>query len=150
MIINGGVRTTKSVRVAYRHLSPEEHEAKAITELLSMLTSLYGSYTMVYDHSIVVNYDPPGDFERKREVMIPVPHEIEGVETKIFPSLRAAFLVFKGAETSVEKYYSDLWDYIEEAGLEPSDEIYSIEIMYVPEDVDNVDYTMEIMIPLKG
>ncbi len=150
MIINGGVRTTKPMRVAHRPLSPEEDEAKAIMELLSELTSLSGSYSIVYDHSIVVNYNQPGDPERKREVMIPVPHEIKGVETKIFPSLRAAFLVFKGAETSVEKYYNDLWEYIEEAGLEPSDEIYSIEIMYVPEDVDNVDYTMEIMIPLKG
>ncbi|MFB0557504.1 MAG: GyrI-like domain-containing protein [Candidatus Bathyarchaeia archaeon] len=150
MILNGGVRTTEPVRVAYRQLSSDEDEAKAITDLLSRLTNLYGSYTMIYDHSMVVNFDPPGDPERKREVMIPVPHEIEGVETKVFPSLRAAFLVFKGVGTSMDRYYKDLWDYIEEAGLEHSDKIYSIEIMYVPEDVDNVDYTMEIMIPLKS
>lgn len=149
MILNGGVRTTEAVRVTYRQLSPDEDEAKAITELLSRLTSLYSSYTMIYDHSIVINYDSPEVPKRRREIMIPIPHDIEGIETKIFPSLRAAFLVFAGAGTSFEMYYKDLRDYIEETGLEPSDEIYSIEIMYVPEDVDNVDYTMEIMIPLK-
>jgi len=76
-----------------------------------------------------------------------VPQHVAGVETKVFPSVRAAFLVFTGTGITMEEYYKNLWDYIEEAGLEPSGDIYSVEIMYVPEDLDNADYTMEIMIP---
>jgi len=32
----------------------------------------------------------------------------------------------------------------------PRDDIHSIEIMYVPDDLDNADYTLEIMIPLES
>jgi hypothetical protein len=41
-------------------------------------------------------------------------------------------------------------EYMEQANLEPTGDIHSIEIMYVPEDLDYADYTMEIMVPVKG
>jgi len=150
LILHGGVRTTEPVRVAHRTLEPGENEAVAITDLLGELTGLPGFHYDMYDHSMVVNYDPPGTPEPRREVFIPVPQQFDGIETKVFPSVRAAFLVFTGTGITMEEYYRDLWDYIGEAGLEPSGEIYSVEIMYVPEDLDNEDYTMEIMIPVKG
>lgn len=150
MILHGGVRTTEPLRVAYRRLGPGENEAVAITELLGKLTKLPNFQYEMYDHSMVVNYDPPDSPEPKREILIPVPQQIAGIETKIFPSVRAAFIVFTGTGITMEEYYKNLWDYIEEAGLEHSGNIYSVEIMYVPDDLDNADYTMEIMIPLKG
>ena len=150
MILHGGVRTTEPIRVAYRNLAPGENEAVAITELLGRLTRLPGFLYDMYDHSMVVYYDPPDAPDPRREVLVPVPQSFEGVETKVFPSLRAAFLVFKGVGISMDDYYRDLWKYIEEAGLKPSGDIYSIEVMYVPEDLDNADYTMEIMIPVKA
>ena len=150
MILHGGVRTTEPIRVAYKPLEPGENEAVAITELLGELTRLPGFQYEMYDHSMVVTYDHHGSPDPRREILIPVPQNVSGVETKVFPSVRAAFLVFAGTGITMEEYYKNLWDYIKEAGLEPSGDIYSVEIMYVPEDLDNADYTMEIMIPLKG
>jgi effector-binding domain-containing protein len=59
-----------------------------------------------------------------------------------------AFLVFKGTDATVEERYEQLQDYIKAAGLEPEGDIRSIEVMYVPESVDEQDYTMEIMVPV--
>lgn len=150
MILHFGVRTTEPDLVAYRSLAPGENEGKAITEMLRALSVHEDYLNPRYDHSIVVYYDPPGAENRRREVLIPVPEGVEDVETKVLPSMRAVFLVFCGAESPMEVYYQRLQEYIDGEGLEASDEIYSIEIMYVPEDVDNVDYTIEVMRPLKG
>lgn len=148
MILHMGVRTTDPVRVACRPLAPEEDEASAITELLSTLSSQSGFRYRMYDHSIVVHYDPLGKSNGRRELLMPVAHDVGGVETKVFPSVTVAFLVFKGTDTSPEEYYEQLRAFMEQEGLEAAEDIYSIEIMYVPEDIDEQDYTLEIMIPL--
>jgi effector-binding domain-containing protein len=150
MILHMGVRTTDPVKVAYKPLEPDEDETSAIAELLGKLTVYQFFDPRIYDHSMVVYYDPPGSPGPRRELLIPVPGDVEGVETRIFPSMRSAFIVFKGTETTIEEYYELLQASIEEAGLVPRDDIYSIEIMYVPDDLDNADYTLEIMIPLEG
>jgi hypothetical protein len=82
--------------------------------------------------------------------MIPIYGPVTGLETKTFPSVRGAFLVFKDTDTSQEEYYEILRKYIEESGLKSSLEIHSIEIMYVPEDLDAQHFTIELMIPLAG
>ncbi|TET72144.1 hypothetical protein E3J39_03000 [Candidatus Bathyarchaeota archaeon] len=150
MILHMGVRTTEPVRVVYKALSPDEDEAPAVTELLDVLIRQNPYQYGVYDHSIVVLYDPPGTLNRRRELMIPVSKPVAGVETKEFPSMRGVFLVFKGTDKTMEEYYDILREYIEQSGFVASDEVHSVEIMYVPESVDEQDYTMEIMIPLAG
>ena len=150
MILHMGVRTTDPVKVAYKSLEPEEDETSAIAELLSKLTVYQSFDPRIYDHSMVVYYDPPGSPDLRRELLIPVPEEVDGVKTRIFPSVRSAFIVFKGTEKTIEEYYELLQVNMDETGLVPRDDIHSIEIMYVPDDLDNADYTLEIMIPLKG
>jgi len=134
MILNMEVRTTQQVRVAYKSLSPDEEEAPAITELLGTLIKQNPYQFDIFDHSMVIHYDPPGTQNRSRELLIPVYRPVAGVE--------------KGTDTTMEEYYEHLRDYMEQSGLEASREIYSVEIMSVPESVDEQDYTMEIMIPL--
>lgn len=148
MILFMGVRTTSPVMVAYKPIGQEEEETSAIADLLGKLISESGFHYGKYDHSMVVHYDPPGKSNDRREVLIAVDHGVEGVETRIFPSVRAAFIVFKDTDTTIERYYEQLLDYMEQVGLKASREIYSIEIMYVPEDLDEQDYLLEIMIPL--
>ena len=150
MILNMGVRTTQQVRVACKSLSPDEEEAPAITELLGTLIKQNPYQFDIFDHSMVIHYDPPRTQNRRRELLKPVSRPVVGVETKELPSIRVVFLVFKGTDTTMEEYYEYLRDYMEQSDLEASREIYSVEIMYVPESVDEQDYTMEIMIPLAG
>ena len=150
MILHMGVRTTQPVQVAYKHLLPGEDEAPAIAELLGTLIRQNPYRYDVYDHSMVVHYDPPDTLNRRRELLIPVDGPMAGVETRELPSMRVIFLVFKGTDKTMEEYYDYLRGYMEQSGLEASREIYNVEIMYVPESVDEQDYTMVIMIPLAG
>jgi hypothetical protein len=149
MIVHFGVRTTEPIRVAYKVLEPDEDVSKAVSELLSRMTEMYYQHHSTYDHSMIVYYDPPGTPGGRREVMVPLPWEIEGVESKTFPSIRAAFLVYEGAGTPVEVYHKRLEELIDHDGLVRDEEIHSVEIMYVPEDLDYTDYTIEIMFPVK-
>ncbi len=150
MILHMGIRTTDSIEVAYRELEPGEAEAPAISQLLGVLIGQSPFDVDKYDHSMVVHYDPPDATDARRVLMIPIYGPVVGLETKTFPSVRGAFLVYKDTDTSQEEYYEVLRKYIEEGGLEASDEIHSIEIMYVPEDLDSQDFTIELMIPLVG
>lgn len=150
MIIHMGVRTTESVRVAYRALSLDEAEAPAIAELMGCLTRQNPHRYDAFDHSMVIYHDPPGTPDRRREILIPVDGPVSDVETRVLPSMRVAFVVFKGTDWPIERYYEFLQGAMERGGNLASDEFYSMEIMYVPESVDEQDYTMEIMIPLAG
>jgi effector-binding domain-containing protein len=147
MILHMGVRTTSPIRVAYRSLRPGEEEATAIYDLLCAVNRECEFGSEILDHSMVVRYFDQESTGR-REVLIPVRGEVEGVETRTLPSMRVAFLVFKGTDTTVEERYEQLQGYIKAAGLETEVEIRCIEVMYVPESVDEQDYTMEIMVPL--
>ena len=150
MILHMGIRTTDPIEVAYRELEPGETEASAISQLLGILIGQNPFDVDKYDHSMVVHYDPPDATDARRELMIPIYGPVTGLETKTFPSVRGAFLVYKDTDTSQEEYYEILRNHIEEENLKSSNEIHSIEIMYVPEDLDSQDFTIEIMIPLAG
>ena len=150
MILHMGVRTTQPALVAFRTLLSDEEEASAVAELLSVLTRQNPYQYDMFDHSIIVHYDPPSAPNRHRELLIAVGRPVAGAETRQLPSMRGAFLVFKGTDRTMEEYYEHLREYMRQSGLVASDEIYSIEIMYLPESVDEQDYTMEIMIPLAG
>jgi hypothetical protein len=145
-----GIRTTDPVEVAYRELEPGEEEATAVSHLLGVLLGQYPYDVDKYDHSMVVHYDPPDAKNPRRELMIPIYGPVVGIETKTFPSVRGAFLVYKDTDTSQEEYYKLLRKQIAEDSLELSADIHSIEIMYVPEDLDAQDFTIELMIPLAG
>jgi len=141
MIVHFGVRTTEPMIVAYKVLEPDEDVSSAVSELLSKITELHHQHHTSYDHSMIVYYDPPDTPGGRKEVLVPLPWEIKGVDSKTFPSI--------GAGTPVEAYHKRLEELIEHDGLERDEEIHSIEIMYVPEDLDYTDYTIEIMFPVK-
>jgi hypothetical protein len=145
-----GIRTTDPIDVGYRGLEPGEEEATAVSQILGILLGQYPYDVDKYDHSMVVHYDPPDATNPRRELMIPIYCPVVGVETKSFPSVRGVFLVYKDTDTSQEEYYELLRKHIEEEDLDLSGEIHSIEIMYVPEDLDAQDFTIELMIPLAG
>jgi effector-binding domain-containing protein len=148
MILHMGVRTTSPIRVAHRSLRPGEEEAAAIYDLLCTVNGECEFGGEVLDHSMVVHYMNQDESPGRREVLIPVRGEVHGVETSKLPSMRAAFIVFKGTDATMEEMFEQLQDYIKTAGLITEGEIRSIEVMYVPESVDEQDYTMEIMVPL--
>jgi len=81
MILNMGVRTTQQVRVACKSLSPDEEEAPSITELLGTLIKKHPYQFDIFDHSMVIHYDPPGTQNRSRELLIPVYRPVAGVES---------------------------------------------------------------------
>jgi effector-binding domain-containing protein len=143
-----GVRTTNPVKGAYRKLEPDDEEASAIYELLCKINDEYEFGEDVYYHSMVLHYDSPRMSNSKREIFIPVRANLKGVKTKTLPSMRVAFLVFKGTDASVQERYKQLRDYMKQTGLTPKGDIHSIEVMYVPESVDEQDYSIEIMIPI--
>ncbi len=145
-----GIRTTDPIEVAYRVLGPGEAEAPAISQLLGVLSGQNPIEVDKYDHSMVVHYDPPDGTDARRELMIPIYGPVVGLETKTFPSVRGAFLVYKETDTSQEEYYEVLRKYVEDGGHKTSNEIHRIETMYVPEDLDAQDFTIEIMLPLAG
>jgi effector-binding domain-containing protein len=93
-------------------------------------------------------------------VLIPVDGEVEGVDTKMMPEIKVAFLVFIGTANPVEYYYERLYEYIGEQGLNPGTEMCSIEAVYQPDeyglsygsliDEDTPEHwRTEIMIPVE-
>ncbi len=149
MIVHSGVRTTEPIEVMFKELKPGEDENKAIQELLGQISGDTEYSLPRYDHSILVYYDPPITPNARREIMIPISKKYKDIKTKIHPSIRATFVVYRGTDSPHETYYKLLEDYIEKQNLEKNKDIYSIEIIYVPEDLDFVDYTIEIMLPIK-
>jgi len=134
--------------MVYRPLEPDENEATVIAGILGEIRAPRDVRNPRFDHSVVAYYDPPDVEGRRREVLIPVAGEVEELPTRTLPSMKVAFLVFKGAEYAVELYYQRLQEYIDAENLQVSADVYSYEVMYVPDDADHIDYTLEIMRPL--
>jgi len=129
MIDKMGVKTTIRELVAYRELKPGENE---VTECAMLNAVLYKKGAKPKDPAMVLYYDPKGEAGCRREVLIPVDREVEGVDTKMMPEIKVAFLVFIGTANPVEHYYGRLHEYIEAQGLKPSSEMCSIEAVYQP------------------
>ena len=158
MIDKIGVKTTIRELVAYKTLEPEENE---MVECAKLNRTLYEKGVRPRDPTMVLFYDPKDEAGCRREVLIPVDKEVEGIDTKIMPEIKVAFLVFIGAGKPVEHYYGELYRYIEERGLRPSTEMCSIEAVYQPAeyglsygsliDEDTPEHwSTEIMIPVQG
>ncbi len=157
MIDKMGVKTTIRELVAYRELKPGEND---VTESAMLNSVLYKKGVRPKDPSMVIFYDPKDEPGCRREVLIPVDREVEGVDTKMMPEIKVAFLVFMGTDNPVAYYYEKLYEYIEEQGLKTSSEVCSIEAVYQPKeyglsygsliDEDTPEHwRSEIMIPVE-
>ncbi len=156
MIDKIGVKTTMKELVAYKTLKPGENE---VVECAKLSGELHRLGARARDPNIVLYYDPKDEPECRREVMIPVDNEVEGVQSKMMPEMKVAFLVFTGTDKPVEYYYDELYKYIENQGLKPATDMCSLEAVYQPDefnlsygsfiDEDNPEqWKTEIMIPL--
>jgi effector-binding domain-containing protein len=157
MIDKIGFKTTIKELVAYKTLKPGENE---IVECAKLSGELHKLDAGPRDPNMVLFYDPKDEPGCRREVMIPIEKEVEGIDTKMKPEIKVAFLVFVGTDQPIEYYYEQLYKYIEEKGLKPASTMCSIEAVYQPHDF-NLSYGSfidedsaeawhtEIMIPIE-
>ena len=131
MIDKMGVKMTIRELVAYRELNLGENE---VTECAKLNSELYRKGARPKDPTMVLFYDSKDEPGCRREVLIPVDREVEGVDTKTMPEIKVAFLVFIGTANPVEYYYERLYTYIEEQGLKPGTQMCSIEAVYQPDE----------------
>jgi effector-binding domain-containing protein len=157
MIDKIGLKTTVKELVAYKTLKPGENE---VVECAKFSGELYRLGVRVRDPYMVLYYDPKDSPGCRREVLIPIDGGVEGVETKVMPEMKVAFIVFIGTDKPVEFYYKELYKYIENKGLRPTSSMCSLEAIFQPDefnlsygsfiDEDNPEYwRTEIMIPVE-
>jgi effector-binding domain-containing protein len=156
MIDKIGVKTTIRELVAYKTLRPGESE---VVECARLNRELYEKGARHRDPTMVLFYDHKDEPGCRREVLIPIDREVKGVDTKMMPEIKVAFLVFIGTDKPVEYYYGELGRYMEERGLRPASDMCSIEAVYQPAeyglsygsliDEDTSEHwSTEIMIPV--
>jgi effector-binding domain-containing protein len=157
MIDKIGIKTTIKELVAYKVLKPGENE---VIECAKLSGELYKKDANTHDPNMVLYYDSKDTPGCRREVLIPIENEVKGIETKMMPEIKVAFLVFIGTDQPVSYYYEELYNYIEEQGLKPSNSVCSLEAVYQPHefnlsygsliDEDNSEHwRTEIMIPVE-
>ena len=157
MINKIGLKTTIKELVAYKILKPRESE---IVESAKFSGELHRLGAQPRDPNIVLYYDPKDVPECRREILIPIERIVDGVNVKMMPEMKVAFLVFIGTDKPVSYYYEELYKYIESQELEPATGICSFEAIFQPDefnlsygsliDEDNPEYWFtEIMIPVK-
>ncbi len=136
MIDKIGLKTTIKELVAYKTLKPGENE---IVECAKLSGELHKLDARPSDPNMILFYDPKDEPGCRREVIIPIEREVEGIETKMMPEIKVAFLVFVGTHQPIEYYYEQLYKYIEDQGLKPASTMCSIEAVYQPHDF-NLSY----------
>jgi effector-binding domain-containing protein len=157
MIDKIGLKTTLKELVAYKTLKPGENEG---VECAKFSGELHRLGVRPRDPNMVLFYDPKDESECRREVIIPIDSEVDGVETKMMPEIKVAFLVFTGTDKPMEYYYDELYKFIEARGLQLASEMCSLEAVYQPDefnlnygsfiDEDSPEYwRTEIMIPVE-
>jgi len=157
MIDKIGIKTTLRDLVAYKVLDPGENE---VAECAKFSGELHKLGAKPGDPNMVLFYDPKDDPGCRREIMIPIEKEIEGIDTKKMPEMKVAFIVFIGTDQPVEYYYEKLYEFIEQQRLKPSTQMCSIEAVFQPDefnlsygsfiDEDNPEHwRTEIMIPVE-
>jgi effector-binding domain-containing protein len=157
MIDKIGLKTTVKELVAYNTLKLGENE---VVECAKFSGELHRLGVRVRDPYMVLYYDPKDSPGCRREVLIPIDEGVEGVESKVMPEMKVAFIVFIGTDKPVEFYYEELYKYIEKRGLMPASSMCSLEAIFQPDefnlsygsfiDEDNPEYwRTEIMIPVE-
>jgi effector-binding domain-containing protein len=159
MIVKIGVKTLTNQLVAYHELKPGESEAEAFAKLNA---EAHMKGAKVSDPTMIIYYDPRDTHDCRREVLVPVDKDAQGLKTKKLPELRAGFIVYSGASHPAEHYYEELRKHLEQRGLKPASHHFcSMEAIYQPdtfglstgsfidEDAQEV-WTTEILIPIEG
>jgi len=157
MIDKIGLKTTIKELVAYKKIEPGINE---VSESAKFSGELFKLGARTGDPNMVLFYDPKDDPGCRREVLIPIEKEVEGVETKMMPVMKVAFLVFTGTDQSIEYYYEELYKYIAAEGLKPASSLCSVEAVFQPDefnlsygsfiDEDNAEqWRTEIMVPVE-
>lgn len=156
MIDKIGLKTTVKELVAYKVLAPG---ADDIMETARFNGQVHKAGGRPRDPTMVLYYDPKDADGCRKEVMIPIDVDAEGLDTKHMPEIKVAFLLYNGSQHPIEYYYGKLNEYIEEQGLKPASDVCSIEAVYQPDefnlsygsfiDEDNPEtWKTEIMIPV--
>jgi effector-binding domain-containing protein len=156
MIDKLGLKTTIKELVAYKTLNPGENE---VIECAKFSGELHKLGAQARDPNMVLYYDPKDAPGCRREVLIPIEKKVEGIDFKMMPEIKVAFLVFIGTDQPIEYYYEELYKFIENEGLKPASSICSLEAVYQPDefnlsygsfiDEDNPEHwRTEIMIPV--
>jgi len=157
MIDKIGLKTTIKELVAYKRIEPGQND---VVECAKLSGELHKKGVRTGDPNMVLYYDPKDDPGCRREVLIPVDAEVDGIATKMMPEMKVAFLVFIGTDQPVEYYYEELYKYIDSQGLKPASKMCSVEAVYQPDefnlsygsfiDEDNPEHwRTEIMIPVE-
>ena len=157
MIDKIGVKTTIKELVAYKELKPGEDE---VAECAKLNSKLYKKGARPKDPTMILFYNNKDDPGSRREVLIPINRQVEGLDTKMMPEIKVAFIVFIGTANPVEYYYEKLQEHIEKQGLKPRTDMFSIEAVYQPDeyglsygsfiDEDTPEHwKTEIMIPIE-
>ena len=157
MIDKIGLKTTVKELVAYRKIEPGKND---VIECAKLSGELHKLGVRTGDPNMVLYYDPKDDPGCRREVLIPIEKEVEGIDTKMMPEIKVAFLVFIGGKQPIEYYYDELYKYIEAEGLKPASSLCSVEAVFQPDefnlsygsfiDEDNPEHwRTEIMIPVE-
>ncbi len=157
MIDKIGLKTTIKELVAYNTLEPGQNE---VVECAKLSGKLHQLDARPRDPNMVLYYDSKDTPGCRREVIIPIDREVEGVETKMMPEMKVAFLVFIGTDQPIEYYYEELNKYIASVGLKPVGHMCSLEAVYQPDefnlsygsfiDEDNSEkWRTEIMMPVE-
>lgn len=159
MILHIGVKTIDPQLVAYKKLEFGQNEADAFAKLNA---EVYEKGTRPKDPTMIIYYDPKEKAVCRREIIVPIDKDVEGLSTKTLPKIRAGFIVFSGTRHPVEYYYEQLRKHLEEHGLKASTEtVCSIEAQYQPDqfnlssgsfiDEDAQEtWTTEILLPIEG
>ncbi len=159
MIIKIGVKTLGDVLVAYRELKAGESEIEAFAKLNA---EAHAKGARVADPTMIIYYDPKDAKGCRREVLVPVNKEVEGLKTRKLPDIRAGFIVYSGTNQPPEYYYEELEKHLKERGLKPASKSFcSMEAVYQPDnfnlssgsfiDEDSQDtWSTEILIPIEG
>jgi len=159
MIVKIGVKTLTDQLVAYRELNSGEDEAEAFAKLNAEAQE---KGVKVSDPTMIIYYDPKDVKGCRREVLVPVDREVQGLKTRKLPPLRAGFIVYSGTTHPVEYYYEELKKHLDARGMKPATGSFcSMEAVYQPdtyglssgsfidEDVQE-NWTTEILVPIEG
>jgi effector-binding domain-containing protein len=130
MIDKIGIKTTIPELVAYKEIPPGAND---IVESAKFSGELHKAGARPRDPTMVFFYGSKDDPGCKKEVMIPIDKEVEGLNTKQLPKIKVGFIVFSGTYNPVEYYYEKLEEHINEQGYSSSNTC-TIEATFQPDE----------------
>ena len=135
MIDKIGIKTTIPELVAYKELPVG---ADDVIESAKFSGELHKAGARPHDPTMVFYYGSKDDPGCKKEVMIPIAVAAEGLNTKMLPEIKVAFIVYSGTYNPEEHYIEKLMEFIEAEGYKPL-ETCTIEANFQPDEF-NLSY----------